>query len=219
MVHTFNRGEHMKKRKLKKEVVISIYALSFIALIGILYSIEKTLFPVSFDNDDVKYVDKTLFDNVIPVIKEETEIKKPYLDENVKILKYFYDYKAGEEQQENSLIYNDSTYLQSSGVSYGKEDCFDVVSILDGTVIDIKEDSLLGKIIEVRHSNDMISVYQSLGEVNVSLNDIVKQGQVIGKSGTSNIDPTLGNHLHFELMVKGEVVNPEDYYFKKLSDL
>ena len=65
----------------------------------------------------------------------------------------------------------------------------------------------------------MISVYQSLGEVNVSLNDVVKQNQVIGKSGTSNIDLSLGNHLHFELMVKGEVVNPEDYYFKKLADL
>lgn len=209
----------MKKRKLKKEVVISFYVAGFISLIGVLYSIEKTLFPVSVENEDIKYVDKTIFDNVIPVVKEEVEIKRPYLDTDIKIIRNFYDFNATEEEQKNSLIYNDSTYLQSSGVSYGKEDIFDVVSILDGTVIDVKEDVLLGKIVEVQHTNDMISVYQSLGEVEVSVNDTVSQGQVIGKSGKSNIDSSLGNHLHFELMIKGEVVNPEEYYLKKLEDL
>ena len=209
----------MKKRKLKKEVVISFYVAGFISLIGVLYSIEKTLFPVSVENEDIKYVDKTIFDNVIPVVKEEVEIKRPYLDTDIKIIRNFYDFNATEEEQKNSLIYNDSTYLQSSGVSYGKEDIFDVVSILDGIVIDVKEDVLLGKIVEVQHTNDMISVYQSLGEVEVSVNDTVSQGQVIGKSGKSNIDSTLGNHLHFELMIKGEVVNPEEYYLKKLEDL
>ena len=209
----------MKKRKLKKEVVISFYVAGFISLIGVLYSIEKTLFPVSVENEDIKYVDKTVFDNVIPVVKEEVEIKRPYLDTDIKIIRNFYDFNATEEEQKNSLIYNDSTYLQSSGVSYGKEDIFDVVSILDGTVIDVKEDVLLGKIVEVQHTNDMISVYQSLGEVEVSVNDTVSQGQVIGKSGKSNIDSSLGNHLHFELMIKGEVVNPEEYYLKKLEDL
>lgn len=209
----------MKKRKLKKEVVISFYVAGFISLIGVLYSIEKTLFPVSIENEDIKYVDKTIFDNVIPVVKEEVEIKRPYLDTDIKIIRNFYDFNATEEEQKNSLIYNDSTYLQSSGVSYGKEDIFDVVSILDGIVIDVKEDVLLGKIVEVQHTNDMISVYQSLGEVEVSVNDTVSQGQVIGKSGKSNIDSSLGNHLHFELMIKGEVVNPEEYYLKKLEDL
>ena len=42
---------------------------------------------------------------------------------------------------------------------------------------------------------------------------------MLGKSGFSNIAPELNNHLHFELIVKGTNVNPENYYDKKLADL
>lgn len=208
------------KRKLRKEVKYSLYVLSFIALFGLIYSIEKTLFPVTFnDKDNFDYVSKTIFDDVIPVVNEVDVIKRPYLDSDIKILKTFYDYQDDSENQENSLIYNENTYIQNSGVSYGKDSTFDVVAILSGIVIDVKEDNLLGKIIEIRHSNDVISVYQSLSEVNYKINDTVMQGDVIGKSGISNISKELNNHLHFELIVKGLNVNPENYYDKKLADL
>ena len=45
----------------------------------------------------------------------------------------------------------------------------------------------------------------------------VKQGQVIGKSGTNSIDKELGNHLHFELYSNSQVVNPEDYFDKEIK--
>lgn len=208
------------KRKLRKEVKYSLYVLSFITLFGLIYSIEKTLFPVTFnDKDNFDYVSKTIFDDVIPVVNEVDVIKRPYLDSDIKILKTFYDYQDDSENQENSLIYNENTYIQNSGVSYGKDSTFDVVAILSGIVIDVKEDNLLGKTIEIRHSNDVISVYQSLSEVNYKINDTVMQGDVIGKSGISNISKELNNHLHFELIVKGLNVNPENYYDKKLADL
>lgn len=210
------------KRRLKKTVKYGLYAVSFIALVGLIYSVEKTLFPVTFNSndDDYEYVSKTIFDDVIPVLSEEEDvIKRPYLNQDVKILKGFYDYQDDSESQENSLIYSENTYIQNSGISYGNNDVFDVVSILDGIVIDVKDDNLLGKIIEIRHSNDVISIYQSLSEVNYKINDAVVQGDVIGRSGTSNISPELNNHLHFELIVKGLTVNPENYYDKSLNDL
>ena len=37
------------------------------------------------------------------------------------------DYKSEAENQEKSLIYYENTYLQNSGVSYGREASFDVV--------------------------------------------------------------------------------------------
>jgi len=110
--------------------------------------------------------------------------------------------------------------MQNSGVDYSiGNDSFDVNAILDGTVISVKEDALFGNVVEIRHSNDMISVYQSLGTVNVKKDDVVKQGDVIGTSGLSNIDKELGNHLHFEILHNGQVVNPENYYDKQLKDL
>lgn len=210
----------MKKYKLKKSALIGIYSLALVAFLGTMFIIEKSFFEQNLEDSEYDYVSQTIFDDDVPVVSTTPTIIRPYTDKEIKIVKDFYDYKAEEEKQQNSIIYYESTYLQNSGVSYGgKEDSFDVVSILDGTVISVKEDKTLGQIVEIRHSNDMISVYQSLSEITVKKDDEIKQGTIIGKSGSSNISKELNNHLHFELIIKGQIVNPENYYDKKVDEL
>ena len=77
----------------------------------------------------------------------------------------------------------------------------------------------MGKTVKIKHSNDLVSVYQSMGTVDFKVNDNVGQGAIIGVSGENNISRDLGNHLHFELYYKGNVVNPDDYYGKLTSEL
>lgn len=209
----------MKNRKLKRPVVYSLYALGFITLLGTLYIVDGVTSKSTFNGTDDDYVNKTVFETEIPVVNTADTIIKPFVGEGISIVKNYYDYRGEASDQQNSLLYYENTYLQNSGVSYGKEEVFEVVSILDGTVTSVKEDQALGKIIEVTHDNDIISVYQSLSEVNVTENQEIKQGDIIGKSGTCNIESDLNNHLHFELIVKGLVVNPENYYDKKISEL
>ena len=210
----------MGKRKLKKQVVIGLYAILFIAVLGTIYLIDGAFNQRHFNDDDkFTYVSKTIFDDVLPVVAEDKTIIRPYTDSSVKAVKGYYDYKGEAESQQNALIYNENTYLQNSGVDYAGDKDFDVVSILDGTVIDVKEDPLLGKIVEIRHSNEMISVYQSLSEIIVKKDDIVPQGTRLGKSGTCNISKELNSHLHFELIIKGQNVNPLEYFDKKVNEL
>lgn len=209
----------MTNKNVKKSVIYGVYSLGVIALIGTIYLVESSVSKNKFVEQDYSYVSKTIFDEVIPVIATEEKIMKPYTDEDVKILKGYYDYKGEESNQKNAIIYYQNTYMQSSGVSYGKSDTFDVLAILPGTVVDVKEDELLGNIVEIKHSDKVISVYQSLSEVNVKKNDTVIQGQAIGKSGTSNIQTDLGNHIYFELIVNGTNVNPEEYYEKTLKEI
>ena len=210
----------MKKYRLKKPAVIGLSVLGLVAFLGTMFVIEKSFFEQKLENLDYDYVSQTIFEDDIPVVNTTPTIIRPYTDTEVKIVKDFYDHQADEEKQQNSIIYYESTYLQNSGISYGgKEETFDVVAILDGTVTSVKEDNTLGKIVEVRHSNDIVSVYQSLSEVTVKENDVIKQGTIIGKSGSSNISKELNNHLHFELIIKGQIVNPENYYDKKVDEL
>ena len=171
--------------------------------------------------EDIEYVNSSIIDDDEKdreVIKEDVKMVKPYTDENVQVLKYFYDYQANADSQEKSILYHENTYIQNSGMDFGLENTFDVVSVLDGTVVDVREDELLGTVVEIKHDNDFISSYQSLSEVSVKKNDTVKQGQVIGKSGTNTIDQDLGNHLHFELYKSGEVVDPSKYFDQVISD-
>ena len=209
----------MKNRRLKKTVVYSLYVLGFVMLLGTLYLIEGMMPTSSFNGVDDNYVDKTIFDTDLPVVNTADIIIRPYSAQDVVVVKNYYDYKDEAKKQEQSLLFFENTYLQNSGVSYGKGDTFEVLAILDGVVTSVAEDKSLGKIVEVTHSNDMISIYQSLSEVNVTENQEIKQGMIIGKSGTCNLEKELNNHLHFELVVKGLVVNPEDYYDKKVSEI
>ena len=208
----------MTERRLKKTVVYGLYGLAFIAIIAVIYILEVA--TTKGFKDDNTYVNKTIIENDTPVVSTGEVIKRPYQEDGISLIKNFYDYKSEEENQQNSLIYYDGTYLQNSGVDYSKNgEVFEVVSIYDGTVCNVTENTVLGKTIEITHENGVVSVYQSLSEVNVTINEVVNQGQVIGKSGVSNIDKDLQNHLHFELIVKGINVNPEIYYDKKLSEI
>lgn len=211
----------MTKRKLKKSVICGIYAAIFVFMLGAIYLVEGVFNKASFHDEDhnFDYVSETIIEDDVPVVNTKTIAIRPYTDSEVTIKKDYYDYKAEAEKQENAILYYENTYIQNSGVAYGGKDNFDVVSILDGTVEDVKEDELLGKIVQIKHDGDVISVYQSLSTITVKKGDTVTQGQVIGKSGTSNISKDLGSHLHFELILKGNIVNPEEYYDKNISEL
>lgn len=208
----------MENRRLKKTVVYGLYALAFITIIGTVYLIDMISSPIRLD-DNTTYVNEVIIEKDIPVISINNNIVRPYTASNVGIGKSFYNYQDNEENQKNALIYYDGTYIPNSGVDYKSDEIFEVVSIFDGTVTKVTENNLLGKIIEVTHSNNVISVYQSLSEITIKEGDSVLQGQVIGKSGESNISKDLGNHLHFEIILNGKNINPENCYDKNIDEL
>lgn len=210
----------MKKLRLKKGAIIGAYLIAF-SLTGMsAFFVSQNMQANNPTEEDIEYVNSSIIDDKEDreVIKEDVKMVKPYTDENVQVLKYFYDYQAEAETQEKSILYHENTYIQNSGMDFGLTDTFDVVAVLDGTVVDVREDELLGTVVEIKHDNDFISSYQSLSEVSVKKNDTIKQGQVIGKSGTNTIDQDLGNHLHFELYKSGEVVDPSKYFNQVISD-
>ena len=96
---------------------------------------------------------------------------------------------------------------------------FDVVSIYDGTVTKVEDNELAGKTVEVKHDGNIISVYQSLGEVKVKVGDTVKQGDIIATSGQNKITTDTSNALHFEVFYKGEVFNPEEFYLLDYTEV
>ena len=208
----------MKKLRLKKGVLIGAY-LTIFTLTGFgAFLVSENMKNSLPSSEDVDYVNKSIIENDVEVLKEEVKIGKPYTDEKVEVLKYFYDYKADNASQEKSIIYHQNTYIQNSGIDFGLTDPFDVIAILDGTVTDVRTDDVLGTIVEIKHDNDFISSYQSLSEVTVKKNDTVKKGQLLGKSGMNTIDKDMGNHLHFELYKKGEVVDPSQYFDQVINN-
>lgn len=213
----------MKRYQLKKSAVyVLILSVLAVGIVGILS--YNVMMQANNGDGDFNYINGTIFDNSIPVFdgdeKENTDnhLSKPFIDEGVKMLRSFYDYKGEEGKQQESIYYYGETYMQNEGIDYGKKEIFDVVSIYSGIVTEVTVDKILGSIVKIKHNNNVTSVYRSLSEITVKMNDSVSKGQVIGKSGTSNISTELENHVHFELEVKDVKVNPEEYFNKAIVE-
>ena len=213
----------MIKRKFKKATVPAIYTLALLVFGTSVYLVQKAVNTQKFEdktNEEMEYVDKEIVndDIYIPVVVQTNIITKPYINESVTISKTFYDPNGESENQENSIIFYENTYMQNSGIDYKHTENFEAVSILDGTVIEVTNNEILGSTIKIRHENDLVSTYQSLSEITVKVDDVVVKGQIIGMSGTCKLYSKDFN-LHFELTHQGKTVNPEEYYNKSTDEL
>ncbi len=168
--------------------------------------------------DDVTYVSSVILNDILPVASVDITISNPYVNESVTIKRYYFNMEDDIDRQKESIVVYDNTYMPNTGVDFVSEEEFDVVSIMNGTVIDIKEDEMLGKIVEIRHDNNIISSYGALSSINVQKGETISQGTKIGRSGTSKLNESLGNHLHFEIYQNGVNVDPLKVIGKNIGD-
>ncbi len=210
-----------KKLRLRPYVFPAVYMIMVLVLLGTVYynGLISNSYEEKNSNTGLKYVTNIDLLDSIEVAKTEEVMVRPYNATDVKIGKSYYDYQANSENQENSIIYYEGTYIQNTGVDYTSENSFDVVSCLDGIVIRAEKTDLMGYVVEVKYNNDIIMSYQSLSEITVKIDDTVTKGQKLGTSGKSTIGSELGNHLHLEMYHDGTTVNPESYYNKNIKDI
>ncbi len=81
-----------------------------------------------------------------------------------------------------------------------------VVSSLDGQVIETGYTQQRGNYIIVHHEQGLQTLYQHLSSGFVRIGQIVLQGQVIGTVGSTGY--STGPHLHFELLLNRKCVDP-----------
>lgn len=126
----------------------------------------------------------------------------------------FYDEAGSQKSKEASLVKYANTFWPHSGVDFARKDgkTFDVVAALEGRVIRVEENPIVGYQVEIRHDSGITTVYQSLDDVKVQKGQTVKKGETIGKAGRNNFEKEAGNHLHFEIRNKeNRAMNPAQY--------
>jgi murein DD-endopeptidase MepM/ murein hydrolase activator NlpD len=92
----------------------------------------------------------------------------------------------------------------------------DVYATGNGTVIGmVSSQRGFGKHIIIDHGFGYSSVYAHLSNFNVRIGQKVKRGDIIGYVG--NTGTSVANHLHYEIKLNGQNVDPVNYYFEDLS--
>lgn len=197
-------------------IYLGIIAVMVMSVVLVLSGIQSYL----VDRPQYQYTLDNVFDkDVIPVIKTPNieTIIRPYNSDKVKVGKYFYDFESSENKQINSLIQYEGTYMQNNGVDYVSTDKFDVISILAGEIVSIEDNEIYGKVVTIKHNDNLKSVYSNVSDVLVSVGYWTTQGEIIASSDKSKLNNDNAT-LHFEVYYKDSLVDPESLYTLSVSE-
>lgn len=216
----FNWNRLVKKKWFFPAIYLGVVAIVLTVILSV-QQLEKNVVqedPAADKPFDEMYVNEEAEE----VVQREEMVKMPlddFLEANI-VTKYF-DYEATEEDQEKAVTFYHNRYYQSKGVHIQTvdEQAFDVLAALSGTVVEVKEDPLLGNVIVLKHEDGIATYYASLGETTVKKGDEVSQGDKLGTAGKNIFNEESGIHVHFELHKDDVEVNPETYFNEPLQNL
>lgn len=103
-----------------------------------------------------------------------------------------------------------------SGIDFAAEIGTPIYATADGkvAVVDVKF-SGYGKMVEVDHGFGYRTRYAHMHEFAVRAGQNLKRGDLIGYVGNTGM--STAPHLHYEVLINGEQVNPVHYFFNDLS--
>lgn len=94
-----------------------------------------------------------------------------------------------------------------SGIDVAANKGTNIYASIGGEVIAAATDNAYGKYIMIE-TDEIVTLYAHCSELKVKKGQKVKQGELIGKVGSTGW--STGPHLHFEIRLDGRLVNPAD---------
>lgn len=119
------------------------------------------------------------------------------------------------EYAKDKLVYSKTLeeWRAHPGVDIASDRGTPVKAAADGVVCDISNEQYYGVTVVIDHGNDIKSLYRNLASDDVvSVNQKVKQGEIIGSVGNTAMDESSEQaHLHFEVLKKDVNADPMEY--------
>lgn len=101
-------------------------------------------------------------------------------------------------------------YKLHTGIDIGASKGTDILAANDGKVIKAAYNAGgYGYYVMIDHGGGIVTLYAHSSKLLVSVGDVVKRGDVIAKVGSTG--QSTGPHLHFEVRINGEYVDPMGY--------
>lgn len=204
-------------------ILVLVCAIVIKSIGGSLYATVATWFYDNYNNSiftDTKdnilsFIDKTKTtekDNNIPdtdnssenidtINKIKANIKKPLQSGTITS-------EFGNRDDESGSEFH-------KGVDIATEKGAEISAMLDGTITIAEKNDSYGNYIVITHSDNVKTLYAHCSELCVKQGDTVTAGQKIALAGsTGDAD---GVHLHLEIIVDDENINPQDVLGKEYT--
>lgn len=96
------------------------------------------------------------------------------------------------------------------GVDFAAREGSEVLAVASGIVTEADDErSGYGNLVEINHGNGYVTRYGHNSRLLVKPGDRIRKGQAIALMGSTG--RSTGPHVHFEVLLNGNVVNPEQY--------
>ncbi len=107
----------------------------------------------------------------------------------------------------NGKVISHSTHL---GIDLASTSNSPVGAANNGRVIMAENVGIFGNTIIIDHGLGLASLYCHLSQMNVTKGDMVKQDDIIGRTGMTGLAG--GDHLHFSMMLHNMFINPVEWW-------
>lgn len=223
---------------IKEDVVITYkyYEIALnneaIELVNTLEEAEELMEQIKEDNTD-KELDLSIIEKYTQNEEVETsELEVAKEDVQSKIEEQIEKQKQKEEQDAMPEIsgiklatkpitgtitsrYGERSSLRSSthtGLDIAATTGTPIQVVADGTVTSASYNGSYGNLVKVDHGNGVETWYAHTSKMYVTVGQTVTAGEVIATVGSTG--NSTGPHLHFEIRMNGEHVNPQNYLYK-----
>lgn len=158
------------------------------------------------------YIQSNSFDDVVQMCKNHDEMLKcvpaiqPVSNRDLKQTASGYGTRI-------DPIYGTTRF--HSGMDFSAPSGTDIYATGDGTVEKAGWQTGYGNTVIINHGYGYKTLYAHMRDIRVRVGKKVVRGEVLGTVGSTG--KSTGPHLHYEVHVKGQVVNPVNYYFMDLA--
>jgi murein DD-endopeptidase MepM/ murein hydrolase activator NlpD len=101
------------------------------------------------------------------------------------------------------------------GIDFVAEKGNYIFATADGIIEKEEDHPLWGKKMVIDHGDGIETVFSHVGSFKVNQGKKVSRGDIIGTMGISGLSS--GPHLHYEIRIDGNLVNPYDYMFPAIT--
>lgn len=159
------------------------------------------------------YVQSRSFDDIVEMAEDKSELLasipaiQPVANHDLKRMASGYGYRVDPFTKARKM---------HNGMDFSAKIGTPIYATGDGTVIRAdSRSSGFGKHIRIDHGYGYITVYAHLNDYNVRRGQTVKRGEIIGFVG--NTGRSRGPHLHYEVWLNKDRLNPVNFYYGELS--
>jgi len=158
------------------------------------------------------YIQSKSFDDLVVMTKNKDAMLlclpaiQPVMNKNLKYMASGYGWRI-------DPVYHTRRF--HAGMDFAAPTGTPIYATANGTVMSAGWKQGYGNCVEINHGYGYVTLYGHMSAIKTNAGKVVKRGDEIGLVGSTG--KSTGPHLHYEVHLRGEIMNPANYYYLDLS--